>query len=583
MKRLFSAFLMLAALVPLLFSCEKERPVPKDNTHAIEVVAPDHGEIAIRGSLEKAAEGYEVTFSVKPGECYVVDQVKVTSASGAVSTTMKEANTYQFVMPGAPVKISASFKLDTPGVVTFDAGEFTVKNGETVVSSGASVERLQKLTIEPAAGQAIASVNANGKAVAPNAEGKYIVEVKGNVKLEVKTAKIESFTLKFVDKYNGGDVATTKVTFDGTEVTSPFSVKAGVETTHQVTVTAKGYVDFNEAVKFPAAAGEVKIELIKELEVEFKFADFDDAKLVYINSLKLNGENVEAPYKYACPQNDTLEVEVLAADYGPFADELVITAAGEQTIKLDKAITLKFEGVAVQASVHRPRHVKNKPVAVTLKAVEGMTVKRDDTIYVVAKEVKAEANGTVLNFDSKGVAKYVVTGKEKDRSLTIEVKRLIPVKYTKDDALFTVTKKDGTALAPDAKVVKGDVIVVKPEPGKTIKVKVNGTDVAAKSNEFAYTVKGDEKELKIEVKDTAIVVKYTENAALFTVVKKDGSELKPEAKVVKDDVIVVKPAAGKTIEVKVNGGAPLTADSEGNFSYKVTGAETEVKIEVVEK
>lgn len=578
---------MLAALVPLLFSCEKERPVPKDNTHAIEVVAPDHGEIAIRGGLEKAAEGYGVTFSVKPGECYVVDQVKVASASGAVSTTMKD-NTYQFVMPGAPVKISASFKLDTPGVVTFDAGEFTVKNGETVVSSGASVELLQELTIAPAAGQAIVSVKANGEAVAPNAEGKYIVEVKDDVKLEVKTAKIESFTLKFVDKYNGGDVATTKVTFDGTEVTSPFSVEAGVETTHQVTVTAEGYVDFNEAVKFPAAAGEVKIELIKELEVEFKFEDFDDAKLIYISSLKLNGENVEAPYKYACPQNDTLEVEVLAADYGPFADELVITAAGEQTIKLDKAITLKFEGVAVQATVHRPRHVKNKPVAVTLKAVEGMTVKRDDTIYVVAKEVKAEANGTVLNFDSKGVAKYVVTGKEKDRSLTIEVKRLIPVKYTKDDALFTVTKKDGTALAPDAKVVKGDVIVVKPEPGKTIEVKVNGTDVAAKSNEFAYTVKGDEKELKIEVVEkstapTEIVVKYTENAALFTVVKKDGAELKPEAKVVKDDVIVVKPAAGKTIEVKVNGGAPLTADSEGNFSYKVTGTEAEVKIEVTEK
>lgn len=577
---------MLAALVPLLFSCEKERPVPKDNTHAIEVVAPDHGEIAILGSLEKAAEGYEVTFSVKPGECYVVDQVRVTSASGAVSTTMKD-NTYQFVMPGAPVKISASFKLDTPGVVTFDAGEFTVKNGETVVSSGASVELLQKLTIEPAAGQAIASVKANGKAVAPNAEGKYIVEVKGGVKLEVKTAKIEKFTLKFVDKYNGGDVATTKVTFDGTEVTSPFSVKAGVETTHQVTVSAEGFVDFNEAVKFPAAAGEVKIELIKELELEFKFEDFDDAKLIYISSLKLNGENVEAPYKYACPQNDTLEVEVLAADYGPFADELVITAAGEQTIKLDKAITLKFEGVAVEATVHRPRHVKNKPVAVTLKAVEGMTVKRDDTIYVVAKEVKAEANGTELNFDSKGVAKYVVTGKEKDRSLTIEVKRLIPVKYKKDDALFTVTKKDGTALAPDAKVVKGDVIVVKSKGAKIV-VKVNGTDVAEENNEFTYTVKGDEKELKIEVAEkpaapTEIVVKYTENAALFTVVKKDGAELKPEAKVVKDDVIVVKPAAGKTIEVKVNGGAPLTADSEGNFSYKVTGTEAEVKIEVVEK
>lgn len=572
--------------MPLLFSCEKERPVPKDNTHAIEVVAPDHGEIAILGSLEKAAEGYEVTFSVKPGECYVVDQVRVTSASGAVSTTMKD-NTYQFVMPGAPVKISASFKLDTPGVVTFDAGEFTVKNGETVVSSGASVELLQKLTIEPAAGQAIASVKANGKAVAPNAEGKYIVEVKGGVKLEVKTAKIEKFTLKFVDKYNGGDVATTKVTFDGTEVTSPFSVKAGVETTHQVTVSAEGFVDFNEAVKFPAAAGEVKIELIKELELEFKFEDFDDAKLIYISSLKLNGENVEAPYKYLCPQNDTLEVEVLAADYGPFADELVITAAGEQTIKLDKAITLKFEGVAAQATVHRPRHVKNKPVAVTLKAVEGMTVKRDDTIYVVAKEVKAEANGTELNFDSKGVAKYVVTGKEKDRSLTIEVKRLIPVKYKKDDALFTVTKKDGTALAPDAKVVKGDVIVVKSKGAKIV-VKVNGTDVAEENNEFTYTVKGDEKELKIEVAEkpaapTEIVVKYTENAALFTVVKKDGAELKPEAKVVKDDVIVVKPAAGKTIEVKVNGGAPLTADSEGNFSYKVTGTEAEVKIEVVEK
>lgn len=570
---------MLAALVPLLFSCEKERPVPKDNTHAIEVVAPDHGEIAIRGSLEKAAEGYGVTFSVKPGECYVVDQVKVASASGAVSTTMKD-NTYQFVMPGAPVKISASFKLDTPGVVTFDAGEFTVKNGETVVSSGASVELLQKLTIAPAAGQAIVSVKANGKAVAPNAEGKYIVEVKGNVKLEVKTAKIESFTLKFVDKYNGGDVATTKVTFDGTEVTSPFSVEAGVETTHQVTVTAKGYVEFNEAVKFPAAAGDVTIELIKELEVEFKFADFDDAKLVYINSLKLNGENVEAPYKYACPQNDTLEVEVLAADYGLFADELVITAAGEQTIKLDKAITLKFEGAAVQASVHRPRHVKNKPVAVTLKAVEGMTVKRDDTIYVVAKEVKAEANGAELNFDSKGVAKYVVTGKEKDRSLTIEVKRLIPVKYKKDDALFTVTKKDGTALAPDAKVVKGDVIVVKSKGAKIV-VKVNGTDVAEENNEFTYTVKGDETEVKIEV-TPKIVLSYVSDPTLFTVTR-GGQPLASGAEVKKGDVIVVKPAAGKNIVVSVNGATPLTADSEGNFSYTVTGDETSLNITVAPK
>lgn len=567
--------------MPLLFSCEKERPVPKDNTHAIEVVTPDHGEIAIRGGLEKAAEGYRVQFTVQAGECYVVDQVRVTSASGAVSTETKEANTYQFVMPGAPVKVSASFKLGTPGVVTFDAGEFTVKNGETVVSSGASVELLQTLTIEPAAGQAIVSVKANGKAVAPDAKGKYIVEVKGDVKLEVKTAKIENFTLKFVDKYNGGDVATAKVTFDGTEVTSPFSVKAGVETTHQVTVTAEGYVDFNEAVKFPAAAGEVKIELIKELEVEFKFADFDDAKLVYINSLKLNGENVEAPYKYACPQNDTLEVEVLAADYGPFADELVITAAGEQTIKLDKAITLKFEGAAVQASVHRPRLVKNKPVAVVLKAAEDVPVKRDDTIYVVAKEeVKAEANGTELNFDSKGVAKYVVTGKETDRSLTIKVERLIPVKYTKDDALFTVTKKDGTALAPDAKVVKGDVIVVKPATGKKIVVKVNGKDVAEENNEITYTVKGDEKEVKIEV-TPKIVVSYVSAPTLFTVTR-GGEPLASDTEVKKGDVIVVKPAAGKKIVVSVNGATPLTADSEGNFSYTVKGDETALNITVAE-
>ena len=112
-------------------------------------------------------------------------------------------------------------------------------------------------------------------------------------------------------------------------------------------------------------------------------------------------------------------------------------------------------------------------------------------------------------------------------------------------------------------------------------VKVNGTDVAEENNEFTYTVKGDETEVKIEV-TPKIVLSYVSDPTLFTVTR-GGQPLASGAEVKKGDVIVVKPAAGKNIVVSVNGATPLTADSEGNFSYTVTGDETSLNITVAPK
>jgi len=600
MKRLFGVLLMLAALVPLLSGCEKEESVPKYNSHAIEVGKPDNGTIAIRGAMEKAAEGYKVQFTAEPAECYVVEQVAVTRVSGgnvALETVGSDPETnaviYTFVMPGEAVKVAGSFKLGTPGKMNYDkSNEFSVvlkKDGKygAEVAPGSTVTLLDSIVIKPATDKAIVSVMANKTKVLPDKNGEYRYQVIGEVTLTVKTIQLHEYTLSFVEKFNTSvNVTPDSVTFDGEVVKSPWKVKAGAKTLHTIGVTAKNYMEFNDIVPFPETPGEVEIEVYKEIEVKFSLVDYHTNEVYQITSMKINGEAVAAPYRVKYGVGDSMVVEVTAKDYVDYKAKVVVDATGKLTIKLDRVINVAIKGDLFKAELHHPFGEPGKETAkVSPMDPKGTIAQRNDTIYIQgAKDVTVKSlklNGVDMTFDGTWY-KYVVKGDEPEQAIAIVMERSILVDVRGEASLFTITK-GGNALTSGTEVNKDDEIVVKPAEGKKIVVKVNGAVVkpAEGKTEITYKVTGKEAKVSVVVTEANVIkVNYTADATLFTVTKA-GSALSTGDVVKEGDEIVVTPADGKQITVKVNGAE--VAEAAGAFTYKVKSDDTEVMIEVAEK
>ena len=84
-------------------------------TYTITVEAAEHG--TVTASHKRAEKGDRITVSVKPDEGYILDTLKVTDkSSNDVTLTASGDTSWTFKMPGANVKVSATFKPLNPYV-----------------------------------------------------------------------------------------------------------------------------------------------------------------------------------------------------------------------------------------------------------------------------------------------------------------------------------------------------------------------------------------------------------------------------------------------------------------------------------
>ena len=181
---------------------------------------------------------------------------------------------------------------------------------------------------------------------------------------------------------------------------------------------------------------------------------------------------------------------------------LLSACTEEQKLPETFAITVEAgEGGKVMVAKSLTRAAKGVKVVFTVSAATGYEI---DKIAVSGVNLQNEGATQSKTEQKKN---FVMPGRAVTIQATFKALPIPPakilVKYTKNDALFTV-KKGTEALAPNAEVKKDDEITITPAAGKQITVKVNGTEVAEAAGAFTYKVKGDEAEVKIEVAEKSI-------------------------------------------------------------------------------
>lgn len=562
-------------------------------SYAVIIEQNEHADISLSVggqplvSGTKVEKGTTVSVAATPHEGYELECIKV---NGVVI----EGNIFE-VESDCTVSVSVKEKAAEKFKVEYSAegqGTLTVKNGETSIASGDEIDKDATLScvVAPADGYNLKSLMVNGIETKPDADGKFTVEVTGNIEIKAVFEKTESTVTKYKvtieqvdhikiilkDKKSGKEIAS------GTEVASGTEIK--VETVIVDSYELTGiYVNGNEIVGSSFIVTEesvVKAEVrskvggsvnytVRILGVSFaRFYVFDEA-----------GNKV--PNNTSVPAGTKLRVDV-TPDEDYYLD--CIKVNGEAI----EGNTFIVEGDCTISVVVKEKTATEKfKVEYTAEGGGSLTVKNGDVEIASGDEVE---KGTMLACQVSAGDGYKLktltvndaeTQPDAAGNFTVEVTEAVVIKavFEKEPSEFTVTieRVENVSITLSAEsigeiesgsaVAEGTVVTVTATPADGYEVEgIYVNDMPIQSSTFTVRgqccVRAEVRQKEAPPAMYAVTVRTQPNVTV-TLTDKDGNEISagtllPEGSIVKVSAIA---AEGNELEGIYLNGAPLEGDT----------------------
>lgn len=562
-------------------------------SYAVIIEQNEHADISLSVggqplvSGTKVEKGTTVSVAATPHEGYELECIKV---NGVVI----EGNTFE-MESDCTVSVSVKEKAAEKFKVEYSAegqGTLTVKNGETSIASGDEIDKDATLScvVAPADGYNLKSLMVNGIETKPDADGKFTVEVTGNIEIKAVFEKTEPTVTKYKvtieqvdhikiilkDKKSGKEIASGAEVASGTEI----KVETVIVDSYELTGI---YVNGNEIVGSSFIVTEesvVKAEVrpkvggsvnytVRILGVSFaRFYVFDEAGNKVTNNTSV-------------PAGTKLRVDV-TPDEGYYLDCIKVN---------DEAIegnTFIVEGdCTISVVINEKTATEKFKVEYTTEGGGSLTVKNGDAEVASGDEVE---KGTTLACQvSAGDGYKLKTLTVNDVEMptdaagkfTVEVTEAVVIKavFEKEPSEFTVIieQVENVSITLSAEsigeiesgsaVAEGTVVAITATAAEGYEVEgiyVNDMPIQG----LMFTVRGDCR-VRAEVRQKeappamyAVTVRTQPNVTV-TLIDKDGDEISagtllPEGTVVKVSAIA---AEGYELEGIYLNGAPLEGDT----------------------
>lgn len=522
----------------------------------------------------KVEKGSTVSVTATPREGYELECIKV---NGVVI----EGNTFE-VEVDCTVSVSVKEKAVEKFKVEHSVegqGTLTVKNGETSIASGDEVDKGATLScvVAPADGYILKSLTVNGIETQPDADGKFTVEVTGNIEIKAVFEKTEPTVTKYkvtiepVDhiKIILKDKKSGKVIESGAEVAS--GAEINVETLIVDSYELTGiYVNENPIV---GSSFIVTEECVVKAEVKLKGAE--PAKHIISilgisnGSIKVYDENENLIYRNSSVAAGTrLRVDVRPDD----GYELDCIKVNDKPIEGN---TFIVEGDCTISVVIKEKTATEKfKVEYTTEGGGSLTVKNGEADVASGDEVE---KGTTLACHVLAADGYklktlsvneVETQPDAAGNFTVEVTEAVVIKavFEKEPSEFTVTieRVENVSITLSAEsiggiesgsaVAEGTVVTVTATPADGYEVEdIYVNDIPIQG--LTFTVRGDCRvRAVVKEKETppvmyAVTVRTQPNVTV-TLTDKDGNEISPGTLLPKGTVVKVSAIAAEGYELE---------------------------------
>lgn len=535
----------------------------------------------------KVEKGTAVSVAVTPHEGYELECIKVNGAA-------IEGNTFE-VKDDCNVSVSVKEKAVEKFKVEYSAegqGTITVKNGEVSIPPGGEVDKGVTLScvVAPADGYSLKSLTVNGIETKPDTDGKFTVEVTGNIEIKAVFDKMEPTVTKYKvtiekvdhikiilkDRKSGEEIASGSEVASGTEI----KVETVIVDSYELTGI---YVNGNEIVGSSFIVTEesvVKAEVrpkvggsvnytVRILGVSFaRFSVFDEA-----------GNKITD--KTSVPAGTKLRVDV-TPDEGYYLD--CIKVNGEPI----EGNTFIVEGDGTISVVIKEKTATEKfKVEYSTAGGGSLTVKNGDVEVASGDEVEKGTTLTCQVSATDGYKLKTLTVNEVEMptdaagKFTVQVNEALVIKavFEKEPSEFTVTieQVENVSITLSAEsigeiesgsaVAEGTVVTVTAISADGYEVEgicVNDIPIQG----LTFTVRGDCRVRAVVKEKEAPPVMYavtvrTQPNVTVTLADKDGNEISagtllPEGTVVKVSAIA---AEGYELAGIYLNGAPLEGDT----------------------
>lgn len=562
-------------------------------SYAVIIEQNEHADISLSVggqplvSGTKVEKGTTVSVAATPHEGYELECIKV---NGVVI----EGNTFE-VESDCTVSVSVKEKAAEKFKVEYSAegqGTLTVKNGETSIASGDEIDKDATLScvVAPADGYNLKSLMVNGIETKPDADGKFTVEVTGNIEIKAVFEKTEPTVTKYKvtieqvdhikiilkDKKSGKEIASGTEVASGTEIKVETVIVDSYELTgiyvNENPIVGSSFIVTEESVVKaevrPKVGGSVNYT-VRILGVSFaRFFVFDEA-----------GNKITD--KTSVPAGTKLRVDV-TPDEGYYLD--CVNVNGEAI----EGNTFIVEGDCTISVVIKEKSATEKfKVEYTTEGGGSLTVKNGEADVASGDEVE---KGTMLACQVSAGDGYrlktltvneVETQPDAAGNFTVEVTGAVVIKavFEKEPSEFTVTIEpvENVSVTLSAEnigeiesgsaVAEGTIVTVTATPTDGYEVEgIYVNDMPIQGSTF--TVRGDCR-VRVVVKEKeappamyAVTVRIQPNVTV-TLTDKDGNEITSgtllrEGTVVKVSAIV---AEGYELAGIYLNGAPLVGDT----------------------
>lgn len=522
----------------------------------------------------KVEKGSTVSVTATPREGYELECIKV---NGVVI----EGNTFE-VEVDCTVSVSVKEKAVEKFKVEHSVegqGMLIVKNGETSIASGDEVDKGATLSCEvtPADGYILKSLTVNGIETQPDADGKFTVEVTGNIEIKAIFEKTEPTVTKYKvtieqvdhikiilkDKKSGEEIASGTEVASGTEI----NVETLIVDSYELTGI---YVNGSKIV---GSSFVVTEESVVKAEVRAKglaSAKYTVTTLLVNNArYKLYDENNNIVSSgTSVPVGTKLRVDV-TPDEGYYLDCIKVN---------DKPIegnTFIVEGDCTISVVIKEKTATEKfKVEYTTEGGGSLTVKNGEADVASGDEVE---KGTtlacqVLSADGYKLKTLSVNDVETPANaagkFTVEVTAAVVIKavFEKVPSEFTVTieRVENVSITLSAEsiggiesgsaVAEGTVVTVTATPADGYEIEsIYVNDIPIQG--LTFTVRGDCR-VRVVVKEKeappamyAVTVRTQPNVTV-TLTDKDGNEISPGTLLPEGTVVKVSAIAAEGYELE---------------------------------